>query len=392
MDYLKSNINKLYIIKTAKWFMLTQPILMLFYADLGFSTEESFILKACYSIAIVVFEIPSGYAADVWGRKKTIILGSILGTAGFAIYSLFSGFFAFMSAELILGLGMSFISGADSAMIYDTLKAHNRQQEYMKYEGRNFSVGNFAESLAGLVGGALAFYSLRYPFYAQTLIASMAIPASITLMEPTTAKHLKAQGIYHIVSVVRTSLVSNRALRWNLLFSSIMGSATLAMAWIYPLRMMHLGYNEVQIGTTHMMLNLILGFVTLFSYRIESQLSPSLTVWISSMGIVGCFFLAGFGNGFFLMVTLTIFYLCRGIATPVLKDYVNRITTSDVRATVLSIRSLLIRAFFAVIGPLFGFLADHFSLNEAFILLGIVFTALTTTTITLFLRHLPHKT
>ena len=102
MPDIQHNIRRLYIIKIAKWFMLTMPILMLFYADMGFTTEQSFILKACYSISIVVFEIPSGYAADVWGRKITIVIGSVLGCAGFVIYSLLSGFYAFMMAEMIL--------------------------------------------------------------------------------------------------------------------------------------------------------------------------------------------------------------------------------------------------------------------------------------------------
>ena len=57
--------------------MLTMPILMLFYHDLGFTAEESFQLKAFYSIAIVIFEIPSGYAADILGRKKTLLIGSV---------------------------------------------------------------------------------------------------------------------------------------------------------------------------------------------------------------------------------------------------------------------------------------------------------------------------
>ena len=101
--------------------------------------------------------------------------------------------------------------------------------------------------------------------------------------------------------------------------------------------------------------------------------------------------MAGLGNEYTLIVTLLVFYFCRGIATPVLKDYINRITTSDIRATILSIRSLLIRAFFAAIAPLFGYLTDHFSLRQAFIMLGIVFIVLTITSIFLFLKTLPHE-
>ena len=148
------------------------------------------------------------------------------------------------------------------------------------------------------------------------------------------------------------------------------------------------GMKSVLLGA---ILNLLLGFITLYAYRIERRLKPHMTVWITSICITGGFVMAGLGNEYTLIVTLLVFYFCRGIATPVLKDYINRITTSDIRATILSIRSLLIRAFFAAIAPLFGYLTDHFSLRQAFIMLGIVFIVLTITSIFLFLKTLPHE-
>ena len=111
---LKSNISKLYLIKIAKWFNMVMPIVVLFYQDNGMGMHEIFQLKAIYSIAIVVMEIPSGWMADVWGRKKTLILGSILGSAGFLMYSFSFGFWTFAIAEVILGIGYSFVSGAES--------------------------------------------------------------------------------------------------------------------------------------------------------------------------------------------------------------------------------------------------------------------------------------
>jgi MFS family permease len=56
---------------------------------------------------IVALEIPSGWMADVWGRRKTLILGTILGSAGFMMYSFSYGFWAFILAEIILGAGHS---------------------------------------------------------------------------------------------------------------------------------------------------------------------------------------------------------------------------------------------------------------------------------------------
>lgn len=382
--YLKSNINKLYVIKIAKWFMLTMPILMIFYDRMGFTAEESFWLKSCYSLSIVIFEIPSGYAADIWGRKRTLVIGSILGAVGFGIYSLFSGFYAYMIAELTLGFGMSFISGADSAMIYDTLKAHNAEIDYAKYEGRNFSVGNFAEAIAGTIGGALATVSILYPFYAQTLIAATAIPAALTLVEPPMVKRKGKNA--NILAILKYSMVDNSALRWNILYSSVLGCATLSMAWVYPLRLAELGYNELQIGTMHTALNLLLGVVTLFAYKIERALQPRATVWLSTISLTTAFVLAGIANSLWFVVVLSAFYFCRGIATPVLKDYVNRMASSDIRATVLSVRSLIIRGCFVLVGPFFGMMTDNFGLSAAFVSLGLAFIAITLGGISLFLR------
>ena len=51
------------------------PIIVLFYEDHGLGLQDVFILKSVYSVAAVTLEIPSGYLADVWGRKKCLILG-----------------------------------------------------------------------------------------------------------------------------------------------------------------------------------------------------------------------------------------------------------------------------------------------------------------------------
>lgn len=385
----RGNIVRLYIIKVAKWFMLTMPIIMLFYNDMGLTNEQAFRLKAIYSISIVIFEVPSGYLADILGRKVTLILGAILGTAGFAFYAFGAGFWMFVAAEITLGIGQSFVSGADSAMLFDSLKAEGRSEKYLRYEGINYSVGNFSEAIAGLAGGALAEISLHLPFYFQTGIAFIAIPAALTLVEPPVATQRKRAGFLDILQVVHYALVKNNRLRWNLIYSSIMGACTLTMAWVYQLRLHEFGFTEVWIGGTATALNVLVGMVTLSSARLEGKMGKKLTVIITSFLITGGFVAGGLSNNaaLFLLV-LGIFYMARGVATPVLKDYINQITPSEIRATVLSVRSLLIRAVFAVIAPLFGWLSDALSLSQALLIVGLVFMALSMSTVTLFLGTL----
>ena len=70
---------------------------------------------------------------------------------------------------------------------------------------------------------------------------------------------------------------------------------------------------------------------------------------------------------------LLLFYLVRGINGPVLMDYINRCVSSDIRATVLSVKSLIGRVMFTILGPIAGWVYDVYSLSAAFALCGTVF-------------------
>ena len=68
-------------------------------------------------------------------------------------------------AEITLGVGLCFISGADSAMLYDTLLEKGETHTYKKVEGRSGSIGMLSEGVTSIIGGLLALVSLRFPLY-----------------------------------------------------------------------------------------------------------------------------------------------------------------------------------------------------------------------------------
>ena len=118
-----ANIYYLYLIKLSKWLMLIMPIGALFFAENGLDPFAIYLLQGVYSLSLALFEIPSGYLADVIGRRASLIIGSLLGTLGFVVLSFSHSLPGFLLAEIILGLGGSFISGSDSALLYDSLAA-----------------------------------------------------------------------------------------------------------------------------------------------------------------------------------------------------------------------------------------------------------------------------
>ncbi len=379
------NIIRLYLIKTAKWFMLYMPIVVPFYESNGLSMKDIMVLQALYSIAIVVLEIPSGYLADVIGRRKTLILGAVFGTIGFATYSLSHGFIGFLLAEVILGIGQSCISGADSAMLYDSLLERGEEKKYSLFEGRITGLGNIAEAVAGILGGVLAGITLRVPYFAQTFVAFIALPAAITLVEPSRKVPLIKAGFMEIVRIARFALFENRPLRRNILFSSITGTATLTMAWFAQ---PFFEYSRIEIawfGVLWTSLNLTVAITSYTAHRIETRLGQRYSIWIIALLIPLCYLALGRFHLPTGLVVLYLFYLVRGFATPVLKDYINRVTASHIRATVLSVRNFVIRLLFALTGPLLGWMKDVYSLPQALTLAGGIFMVMSIITAILFL-------
>lgn len=379
------NTIQLYLIKVAKWFNLVMPIVVLFYQENGLSMSQIFVLKSIYSIAMVATELPSGYLADVWGCRRTLLLGAILGTIGIIIYSFSSGFVSFIFAEIILGIGFSFVSGADSAMLYDSLKAENREDEYIKHEGRITSAGNFAEALAGVAGGLLATISLRTPYFFQIFIAATAIPAAYFLKEPQHAldrTHLKMKEILQIVK--QTYLQPE--MRSAILISSFTGAATLTYAWFVQPYFQEAGVPVSVFGILWTLLNLSAGVFSMFSYRIEQRLGQRNTLLLIVIFISLGFILTSLEVSIAGVAILFGFYMARGVATPVLKDYINQYTDSKVRATILSIRNFEIRIIFAAVGPALGYLTDTFSLQTALAVTGVAYFAAAILSIWPFLK------
>ncbi|HDR89994.1 MAG TPA: MFS transporter [Bacteroidetes bacterium] len=385
------NIPRLYVIKIAKWFMLVMPIIVIFYQDNGLSMEQVFIVQAVYSVSIVLLEIPSGYLADVWGRKSTLVTGSVLGLAGYFVYCFSYSFRGFIVAEITLGIGQSLISGADSAILYDSLMEQKRQEEYALYEGRVISLGNFAEAVAGVTGGLLAGISLRTPFYFQAAVAFMAIPAALTLTEPERHFILVKKGFRHILSIFKNALWDDPMLRWTILFSAIAGASTLSMAWFVQPFFKAVDIPVPLFGVLWTLLNLSVGLAALYSYRFSRYLGTSRTLALFSVGLPLGFVLTGLFPVIWSLLVLLAFYLIRGIATPVLKEYINRFTGSDVRATVLSVRNFVIRLLFAILGPFFGWITDHLSLQHALVTAGIIFFAGLTLSRIFYLRQLHQR-
>lgn len=370
--HIKHNIIKMYFLKGVLWFMLSMPIIILFFKENGLSLTEIMTLQGAYSLTVALFEVPSGYLADLFGRKACIVFSTIFSFIGFLFFCFFSGFYYFLIAQILVGFAGSLISGSDSALIYDTLLQTNNKDDYAKIEGRNYAIGNFSEATAGIFGGFLAVSSIYLPVYVQTAFIFLSIPIAFTLVEPEITNITSSRNsLQSIFILVKSTLFESSKLRWLIVYSSAMGVATLSMAWFSQPFFIAIDLPLVLFGIFWALLNFSSGISSYNSHYFSNKFNYKSLIYFSVIMSLS-FFLLGFSIISYGLFFIFIIYFLRGIVTPILRNEINKITSSNIRATVLSVRSFIIRVSFAILAPVLGFIAEHNSLSITFYFLAIV--------------------
>jgi MFS family permease len=165
MKKIENNLLKIYFIQFLMNFKTYMPMLLLFFLFNKLTYFEIFILQSFSSLITLVFEIPSGYVADRFGRKNSLLLASILFSIAAFIYYATNTFWIFIIAELCFGLAFAFLSGSDDALIYDSLKILNREDDVTRYYSKIGFIVRISFAISALTGGIISFYwNYNYTF------------------------------------------------------------------------------------------------------------------------------------------------------------------------------------------------------------------------------------
>ena len=114
-------------------------------------------------------------------------------------------------------------------------------------------------------------------------------------------------------------------------------------------------------------------FFALFADKYENKLGLKTALVSLLFFPVIAYATLGLTLSAFSIVALFLFYFVRAIKEPIIKDFINKICPSTMRATVLSVRSMLMRLTFICIGPLVGWISDTYSLQTALLSCAIIF-------------------
>lgn len=130
----------------------------------GFSLAQIGLAEMIFHIVSLSAEIPSGVFADVFGRKKTLVISSIMRTISNLIMVLSNNFFMVCVAMGFNALYYNFLSGAGEALAYDSLKSVGQESQFERYASNEMIIYRLCEGLCLLLSGFSLFlgYKIAY--------------------------------------------------------------------------------------------------------------------------------------------------------------------------------------------------------------------------------------
>ncbi len=344
---------------------------------LGMSMHEILLLQGLFGLSVALFEFPSGYLADRLGYRRSLLIGSALNVLGWGLYCMADSFWWAAAAEALLGVGISLISGTDAALMFESLKETGDEASFRRWDGRFRFFGQTSEGAAALFAGLLYVFEPRLPFVLQLGVWTAAGVIAWRMVEP--ARHLPEPGghLRRIVRMLRTVLGGNPRLAAIVLLTVLLGMASFVPVWLIPLYASGAGVPDPWIGPMWAIANFIVAIASLTSDRVVGRfgLLPTLLACVALVA-TGYFGLAlsfgTFGFAFYFCLNLQ-----RGLCGPALLHEEQKLLPSSDRAGFLSLRSLLFRALFLVIGPLIGFQVDLHGQHPVLLVVGGAMTVAT---------------
>jgi MFS family permease len=348
--------------------MFILPVMVPYWNSRGLNQTEIGLLQTAFTATVLILQLPTGRLADVYGRRRLILIGSVLAVIGFAGYSLANGFWGMLLAELVLGLGYSCKSGADLALLRQRLEEADRVVEEKHIIGQLSSFNAAGELVSAIIGGWAASWALGLPLWMTVFGISLAIPFAAAL--PTDKPQESSKQTRAPLRLVLGGLINSPRMLAITCFSASAGVATHLFVWLFQ---PYLQTGGLGIGWFGLMWALFNATYMLFSWRvsaIERKLGERVSMALILAAPAVAYLGLGLGMSLWLLPLTALFTLSRALNGPIITHLVHEHTDAAHYATTLSGLATMQGIIYALMGPLSGWLVDTYGLQTNLLFLG----------------------
>lgn len=389
------NVRNFLIFRSSYFARFYYPIFTLLYLDYGLTLSQFAMLNVVWAATIVLAEVPSGAFADTLGRKKLVVLSSMVMFVEIAMIAFVPignpslVFTVFFINRILSGLAMALASGADEALAYDTLKEQGKEKLWPRVLQIQLRLSSTIGIFVTLIGAAMYdvnFMSniyqflglsapettqeiMRIPVYATLLVALVAIYSALNMKEE---KKQQPSGSGKIATTITSLKLTLNTGKWVLSTPYVLFILLYYSLFEHTSRMFFTMNSQyytaisipiIYIGLIGAGMSLLKIILAGQSRKLAESMAPKAFITIMGLASIATYYWISLGWPIygvipaialmFIIMTMNIF----------ISYHLNKNTESHNRATVLSFKGLMFNLGYGSIGMLYAYYYKLLSQN-----------------------------
>lgn len=371
-----SNVEKLAVVTFFQNLYLYSHVGALYQQSRGLSLLQINSIWSIIVATIFLAEVPTGVIADKIGRKKSVVIALFLQFLGEFFYLFANNYFSFVLIAILAGIGYSFLSGANEALVYDSLPKIDRENLMKKAMGLIGGSYQLAFFIAPLLGGLIISELVTNKFLLgiglRATSVFLAFLISLTLKEPEGEYKHKEESPLTILKNGIYQITRNKKVQWIAAIAVLTTAFPNTLLNLYQPYFVKFGLNtSLPIGIALSLGGLTAFFIQKNIYLIEKKLGRyglfAITIF------PGLFYLlfAVVTNILYLFPIFIFTYAFAEAKNPLISSYQNEQIDSKNRATTISLINMLIQFYVAIMGLILGWIANY-SILTTFATIGII--------------------
>lgn len=246
----KKQLRCMYAVSAGVSFQIAGASWVALLAARGFSMVEIGLAEGVFHLASFLFEVPSGIVADVFGRKRALLLSQCMFVASSAAMLLSDSMAGVLVCMVLSALGYNFSSGSREALAYESLKAEGREKEYDAFAANEMMIWRIGNAAATLCAGLALWMGWRRAYLVDLALNAVCLLLMTGLCEPP-REVFTGSWRQRVAASVRESidfLIHRRQVRRLMLFNAVVGAVATMLLFLLQARLPAIGLPSVLLG------------------------------------------------------------------------------------------------------------------------------------------------
>lgn len=367
----KRNISLLAGLEFTSYFGITS-FWILFFIQNGLSLLQIGLLESIFHGTSLLCEIPSGMLADRFSYKTNLYLAR-LSSIGSSILILFGqgNFWIYAIAMMVNAWSYNFDSGTSTAFLFDSVVEAGQKDRYLQISSFLSGVAEVTRTLGTVVAGFFIHGALAWTYYISIGLSLLSILLIFLMKEPESKSDERSHlTLKRILEVVKQEWQDKPVLFYWMLTYQLVGTIMCMFYFYYQQKISDLASWQVSL------IMLIGSGFNLLAVYLASQIGKkwnSNQVFPILVALTGfALFLVGVKTPFAYLSVYLLTNALYAVYQPIYYNDLQAYLPSSVRATMLSINSMMFSLSMIVIFPLTGWFIDSCGFVAVFLVLGLI--------------------